>query len=512
MEAARTGLYFVPGLGTAYAASNAIGGAQTGDADKALMNSVAAVLPMGIGAAGKIASKVAPKTTARVTGAANQVAAKINTKIVQPINSKITSVIKDPNVAADAAQKIITDKKASLIATDKAAKNLPKAEAKSWKSPGSAVSEAEGILKGTNRPTPKPSGPELGGGFGGTGSGGVPKGPTLNYGPTGGVAAKKTAGVQRVQYMGGNSYLGTTQSVSGGRSLSGAQGAPRAQAGVMGSATRSVNGGERVGQSTATMIREADVVTNFGTKTTRKVDTQTPTISPLQTPGKTKEVPRSPYGDPAIAPYTPKPAVAPKPAPKPGTTPAPKPVTPPTPKPGTKPGVPPKPGTKNVPGTADLPGWAPRPGEGTKNNRGLTPRDDLSLRPGEDVTLKPGADLGVQPGTDLGIPTGSITAVTTLLGARPSGTRKAPPPLDPNSSYLGPVQSNWQDYRAQLAKSSAAVATPEQVTSGPSSLSAGSALSAKSAQIRKPKKDEEETTETPKPLGRSSNFMYDANR
>jgi hypothetical protein len=398
MKIGRTGMYFVPGLGTAYAAAEAVGGAQTGDANKALLNSVAAVLPMGIGAAAKIASKAAPKTTAKVTAATDKVAAKINTKIIQPINSKVTSVIADRNVAADAAQKIVTDKSAAIRATDKAASNLVKQERKA-QSPKAAVREAEDILKSTDRGTPP-----AGGAAATAPSRGRPSGPTLNYGPTGGVSSKKTPGVLRTEYSGAGTMRGYTQGTSGGRALSTAQSA-RANS-AQARSLRAVSGETRAGQSVGTMIREAEKVTDFGT-VVRKSDVQT---TPWSAPTKGKDYPGvAPRKDPSLAPK--------RTSTQPKTT------------PGT---LPPKSSGSSTPVRSNAGAVSPTPTAkaGTTTRTSKPPVTALRPKPETTKTKPP-------------------TKVSTPRRQPPKKPPVRPtiPPVGLGKSEVGAVQSNWQDYR-----------------------------------------------------------------
>lgn len=202
-----------------------------------------------------------------------------------------------------------------------------------------------------------------------------------------------------------------------------------------------------------------------------------PSVSPKPSPVKAPEVPgktptgvpgRTPSEAPAVKPITKPvtkpnetPAVKPAPGTKPAVTPLPRPIT----KPGSTPGVKPITPVKPTPGPKKLPAplVIPRTNPGTNPGKDNAPRSEPWR--GYDPRLNPGPS---NPSKDR-FP--NPTPITTVVTPPDGGPRTPPvppvPPVPPTNplpptpprrpkrivpaserdALLGPIQSNWSDYR-----------------------------------------------------------------
>ena len=201
-----------------------------------------------------------------------------------------------------------------------------------------------------------------------------------------------------------------------------------------------------------------------------RVDTPpAPTAPKVPAPAKP-----APQTNPPLGPSTPKPKEAPVTNPYGPTTPLqPKPSTPApaVPKPAPKPPAVPKPATTPPPSTPTgpttkpmTPGTMPKPAD-TKPAVGTTPsvgfpskRNQFLMGAGTvgAIATGVGVTVGTQTGTSPGaVPQTRVQAPptappekktdVTVGGAKPPA--RTLPQLGPGSSSVGPVESNWQDYR-----------------------------------------------------------------
>ena len=202
-----------------------------------------------------------------------------------------------------------------------------------------------------------------------------------------------------------------------------------------------------------------------------------PSVSPKPSPVKSPEVPgktptgvpgRTPSEAPAVKPITKPvtkpnetPAVKPAPGTKPGVTPLPRPITKPGSTPGVKPMTPvkPTPGPKKFPAPLVIPRTNPGTNPGRDNDPRSNPWHGYDPRQNP-APSNPSKDRYPNP-----------TPITTLVTPPNGGPATPPvppvppvPPTNPGSSsqpkrpkrivpaserdaLLGPIQSNWSDYR-----------------------------------------------------------------